>query len=38
MAIRYTGEPFPYRQGMAFLIEPERAASQQLGFEHAPPS
>jgi PPOX class probable F420-dependent enzyme len=38
MAIRYTGEPFPYRQGMAFLVEPERASSQQLGFEHTPPS
>ena len=38
MAIRYTGEPFPYRQGTAFLVEPERASLQQLNFEHAPPS
>jgi PPOX class probable F420-dependent enzyme len=38
MSVRYTGKPFPYRQGMAFLVEPERSSSQQLGFEHAPPS
>jgi PPOX class probable F420-dependent enzyme len=38
MAVRYTGKPFPYRQGTAYLVEPERSSVQQLGFEHAPPS
>ncbi len=38
MAVRYTGEPFPYRRGMAFLVEPERSSFEQLEFEHTPPS
>jgi PPOX class probable F420-dependent enzyme len=38
LSIRYTGKPFPYRQGMAFLIEPERSSASTLPFEHTPPS
>jgi PPOX class probable F420-dependent enzyme len=38
LSFKYTGKPFPYRQGMAFLIEPEHSAAEQLGFEHTPPS
>ena len=38
LSFKYTGKPFPYRQGMAFLVEPDRGSSQQLGFEHTPPS
>jgi hypothetical protein len=38
MSVRYTGEPFPYRQGTAFLVEPERASTATLGFKHDPPS
>jgi PPOX class probable F420-dependent enzyme len=36
MSVRYTGRPFPYRQGIALLIEPERVQSMKLGFEHTP--
>jgi PPOX class probable F420-dependent enzyme len=36
MSMRYTGSPFPYRQGIALLIEPERVQSMKLGFEHTP--
>ena len=38
MSVRYTGEPFPYRSGIALLVEPEKASSFELGFVHAPPS
>jgi PPOX class probable F420-dependent enzyme len=38
MSVRYTGKPFPYRQGIALLVEPERSSMQQLDFTHAPPS
>ena len=36
MAVRHTGRPFPYRQGIALLVEPERVHAMKLGFEHAP--
>ena len=36
MAINHTGKPFPYRSGVAYLVEPERVRSTQLGFERAP--
>ena len=36
MSVRYTGEPFPFRQGIALLVEPERVFEMQLPFEHAP--
>jgi PPOX class probable F420-dependent enzyme len=38
MSVRYTGEPFPYRHGTAYLVEPERSRSSTLPFEHAPPA
>jgi PPOX class probable F420-dependent enzyme len=36
MSVRYTGSPFPHRQGIALLIEPERVQSMKLAFEHTP--
>ena len=36
MAVRHTGRPFPYRQGIALLVEPERVFSMELPFQHAP--
>jgi PPOX class probable F420-dependent enzyme len=39
MSVRYTGEPFPYREsGTAYFIVPERSSSQELPFEHTPPA
>jgi hypothetical protein len=32
---RYIGRPFPYRQGIALLVEPERVHSMELPFAHA---
>jgi PPOX class probable F420-dependent enzyme len=34
MSNRYVGYDFPYRQGVAFLVEPESARYQDLPFEH----
>ena len=31
---RYTGQPFPMRTGVVFLIEPERAGHVDLPFRH----
>lgn len=36
IAVKYTGNPFPMRSGVVYLIEPERAAFVQLPFTHAP--
>jgi len=36
MSMRYTGRPFPHRQGIALLVEPERVQEMKLGFEHTP--
>ena len=36
MAVRYTGNPFPMRSGIVFLIEPERVYELALPFEHTP--
>jgi PPOX class probable F420-dependent enzyme len=36
MSVRYTGKPFPYRQGIALLVEPEKFYETQLPFEHTP--
>ena len=33
---RYTGEPFPMRSGIVFLIEPERAGFMELPFADRP--
>jgi hypothetical protein len=38
MSVRYTGKPFPYRRGTAYLVEPERSSTSELPFEHTPPS
>ena len=34
LARKYTGEPFPMRSGVVFLIEPERAGYRVLPFAH----
>jgi PPOX class probable F420-dependent enzyme len=36
MAVRYTGEPFPFHHGIALLVEPEKVSEMELPFEHAP--
>jgi hypothetical protein len=33
---RYTGQPFPMRSGIVFLVEPERVFNMTLPFEHTP--
>jgi PPOX class probable F420-dependent enzyme len=35
MAVRYTGEPFPLRSGIVFLVEPERVFELVLPFDHS---
>ncbi len=35
LARRYTGEDFPMRSGIVFLVEPERSGHVQLPFTHA---
>jgi PPOX class probable F420-dependent enzyme len=35
LAVKYTGEPFPMRSGVVFLVEPERARYTELPFRHA---
>jgi PPOX class probable F420-dependent enzyme len=36
MSVRYTGQPFPFRQGIALLVEPEKVFETKLPFQHAP--
>jgi PPOX class probable F420-dependent enzyme len=36
MARRYTGNDFPVRRGVLFLVEPERVFKMALPFQHAP--
>jgi PPOX class probable F420-dependent enzyme len=33
---RYTGQPFPMRSGVVFLVEPERVGFMELPFEDRP--
>lgn len=33
LALRHTGQPFPMRQGVLYLVEPERAGFMELPFE-----
>ena len=35
MSIAHTGEPFPYRSGVAYLVEPEHVRTAKLGFERS---
>jgi PPOX class probable F420-dependent enzyme len=37
MSNRYVGSDFPFRSGIAFLIEPESVRFQDLPFEHPAP-
>jgi PPOX class probable F420-dependent enzyme len=36
IALDYTGRPFPMRAGIVYLVEPEKAFSMTLPFEHMP--
>jgi PPOX class probable F420-dependent enzyme len=36
LAVKYTGQPFPMRSGIVYLIEPSKVQQMQLPFEHAP--
>ena len=36
LSVKYTGESFPMRTGVVFLIEPERARYTELPFRHEP--
>ena len=36
IAVKYTGEPFPMRSGVVFLVEPEHARETVLPFRHNP--
>jgi PPOX class probable F420-dependent enzyme len=36
MSLRYTGKPWPYRGGVALLVEPEKASTTKLQFQHTP--
>jgi PPOX class probable F420-dependent enzyme len=38
IARRYTGEDFPMRSGVVFLVEPERVGFTELPFRHSPPT
>lgn len=33
MSVRHIGEPFPYRQGVLYVFEVDKAKFQKLGFE-----
>jgi hypothetical protein len=40
ISIKYTGKPFPFRgpeEGVALVIEVEKARYAKLPFEHTPP-
>jgi hypothetical protein len=37
MARKYTGEPFPMRSGVVFIVEPALSRHFQLPFEAPPP-
>ena len=36
LALKYTGQPFPMRQGTVFLIDVERAGALTLPFQPLP--
>ncbi len=36
LAVKYTGQPFPMRSGVVYLIEPSRVQRTELPFRHAP--
>ena len=36
LAVKYTGQPFPMRSGVVYLIEPEKVQAMSLPFEHTP--
>jgi hypothetical protein len=38
MSNRYIGTDFPYREGVAFLIEVDGARFRDLPFTHLPPA
>jgi PPOX class probable F420-dependent enzyme len=36
LARKYTGEPFPMRSGVVFLVEPDKVQQMSLPFQHRP--
>ena len=36
LAVKYTGDPFPMRSGVVFLIEVDKVQAMTLPFDHAP--
>lgn len=36
LSVKYTGAPFPLRDGVVYVIEPERASFMELPFRHEP--
>ena len=36
LSVKYTGEPFPMRSGVVYLVEPERSGFFELPFRHTP--
>ena len=36
LAVKYTGQPFPMRSGVLYLVEPEKVQQFTLPFTHAP--
>jgi PPOX class probable F420-dependent enzyme len=36
LAVKYTGQPFPMRSGVVYLVEPETVQQMTLPFRHTP--
>ena len=36
LAVKYTGQPFPMRSGVVYLVEPETVQEMTLPFRHTP--
>ena len=36
LAVKYTGQPFPMRSGVVYLVEPETVQEMTLPFRHSP--
>ena len=38
LSVKYTGQPFPMRSGVVYLVEPGKVQSMELPFAHTPPA
>ena len=36
LSVKYTGEPFPYRQGTVYVVEVTKSGTTNLPFRHTP--